>query len=434
MGAGKRLLTGESLFMTVFTHTGSGKAHVAFGAPYPGNILPVKLSTVGGCLICQKDSYLCAAKGVSISIYFQRKILTGLFGGEGFIMQKLEGSGMTFLHAGGTVMERQLSAGETLHVDTGCIVAFEPSVQFDIQQAGNIKTALFGGEGLFFAVLQGPGKVWLQSLPFSRLAGRMLRAAPQRGGSSEEGSVLGSLVWQPDRRKSLMSGGRKAENQISMKKNDIQNDDIDPALGGLRQDIDAIDAQIVSLLVDRQHVVRHVAAMKKARNLPVYHPAREEDLISRRRQQAKDTGLDPDFIEEIYRTIIRRSRVTQTRTMAMKSVRPEGVVLLVGGKGGMGRYFEACFRRAGYQVRFWTRKTGRMSGPLCDGYRPCHGRRSHRCFLPGHSKHRPLSAGQSCSLRYHQHQGTASGSHAESPCRTGDRPASFIRTDDIQPG
>ena len=193
MGAGKRLLTGESLFMTVFTHTGSGKAHVAFGAPYPGNILPIKLTTVGGCLICQKDSYLCAAKGVSISIYFQRKILTGLFGGEGFIMQKLEGSGMTFLHAGGTVLERRLAAGEILHVDTGCIVAFEPSVQFDIQQAGNIKTALFGGEGLFFAVLQGPGKVWLQSLPFSRLAGRMLRAAPQRGGSSEEGSVLGNL-------------------------------------------------------------------------------------------------------------------------------------------------------------------------------------------------------------------------------------------------
>jgi uncharacterized protein (TIGR00266 family) len=193
LGAGKRLLTGESLFMTVFTHTGAGKAHVAFGAPYPGNILPIKLSTVGGCLICQKDSFLCAAKGVSISIYFQRKILTGLFGGEGFIMQKLDGTGMTFLHAGGTVMERRLSAGETLHVDTGCVVAFEPSVQFDIQQAGNIKTSLFGGEGLFFAVLQGPGLIWLQSLPFSRLAGRMLRAAPQRGGSSEEGSVLGNL-------------------------------------------------------------------------------------------------------------------------------------------------------------------------------------------------------------------------------------------------
>jgi uncharacterized protein (TIGR00266 family) len=193
MGAGKRLLTGESLFMTVFTHTGIGKAHVAFGAPYPGNILPVKLSTVSGTLICQKDSFLCAAKGVSISIYFQRKILTGLFGGEGFIMQKLDGNGMTFLHAGGTIMERRLAPGEIIHVDTGCIVAFEPSVQFDIQQAGNIKTALFGGEGLFFAVLQGPGMIWLQSLPFSRLAGRMLRSAPQRGGSSEEGSVLGNL-------------------------------------------------------------------------------------------------------------------------------------------------------------------------------------------------------------------------------------------------
>ena len=193
LGAGKRLLTGETLFMTVFTHTGTGKAHVAFGAPYPGNILPIKLTDVGGCLVCQKDSYLCAAKGVCISIYFQRKILTGLFGGEGFIMQKLEGTGLVFIHAGGTVMERLLSAGEILHVDTGCIVAFEPSVQFDIQQTGNIKTALFGGEGFFFAVLQGPGRVWLQSLPFSRLAGRMLRAAPQRGGSREEGSVLGSL-------------------------------------------------------------------------------------------------------------------------------------------------------------------------------------------------------------------------------------------------
>ena len=136
-----------------------------------------------------------------------------------------------------------------------------------------------------------------------------------------------------------------------MIKNNIQNDDIDQALCGLRQDIDAIDAQIVSLLADRQQVVRHVAVLKKTHNLPVYHPAREEDMISRRRQQAKDTGLDPDFIEEIYRTIIRRSRVTQTHSMALKSIRPEGIVLLVGGKGGMGRYFEACFRRAGYQVR-----------------------------------------------------------------------------------
>ena len=193
IGAGKRLLTGESLFMTVFTHAGSGKAHVAFAAPFPGNIIPIRLPDIGGCLICQKDSYLCAARGVAISIYFQRKILTGLFGGEGFIMQKLEGDGMAFVHAGGTIMERQLSAGEILHVDVGCIVGFEASVQFDIEQTGGIKTALFGGEGFFFAVLQGPGKIWLQSLPFSRLAGRMLRAAPQRGGSQEEGSVLGSF-------------------------------------------------------------------------------------------------------------------------------------------------------------------------------------------------------------------------------------------------
>ena len=193
MGAGKRLLTGESLFMTVFTHTGQGKARVSFGAPYPGHIIPVTLSNVNGMLICQKDSFLCAAKGVSIGIFLQRKILTGLFGGEGFIMQKLEGDGLVFVHAGGTVVERELKAGEVLHVDTGCVVAFEGSVDFDIQQAGNIKTALFGGEGLFFAVLKGPGKVWLQSLPFSRLAGRMLQAAPQKGGSVGEGSVLGSL-------------------------------------------------------------------------------------------------------------------------------------------------------------------------------------------------------------------------------------------------
>ncbi|MBI5559163.1 MAG: TIGR00266 family protein [Deltaproteobacteria bacterium] len=193
LGAGKRILTGESLFMTVFTHTGQGKGHVAFGAPYPGNIIPIHLSNVGGCLICQKDSFLCAAKGVAVGIFLQRKILTGLFGGEGFIMQKLEGNGQVFIHAGGTVVERELQAGEVLHVDTGCVVAFEPSVNFDIQQAGGIKTALFGGEGLFFANLQGPGRIWLQSLPFSRLAGRMLQAAPQRGGGQEEGSILGPL-------------------------------------------------------------------------------------------------------------------------------------------------------------------------------------------------------------------------------------------------
>ncbi len=191
VGAGKRLLTGESLFMTVFTHQGSGKAHVAFAAPFPGNILPMNLAQLGGRLICQKDSFLCAAKGVSIGIHFQRKILTGLFGGEGFIMQKLEGDGLVFVHAGGTVVERQLAAGETLHVDTGCVVAFQHGVDFDIQQVGGIKSVLFGGEGVFFAVLRGPGKVWLQSLPFSRLAGRMLAGALRKG--REEGSVLGPL-------------------------------------------------------------------------------------------------------------------------------------------------------------------------------------------------------------------------------------------------
>ena len=193
LGAGKRLLTGEGLFMTVFTHMGQGKAHVAFGAPYPGNGIPVSLPDVGGTLVCQNDSFLCAAKGVSIVIYFQRKILTGLFGGEGFIMQKLEGDGRVFLHAGGTIVKRKLGAGEVLHVDTGCVVAFEPTVGFDIQQAGGIKTGLFGGEGFFFATLKGPGKIWLQSLPFSRLAGRMLEAAPQKGGSVGEGSILGRL-------------------------------------------------------------------------------------------------------------------------------------------------------------------------------------------------------------------------------------------------
>ena len=194
IGAGKRVLTGESLFTTVFSHEGhSGKAHVAFAAPFPGTILPLKLSDFGHKLICQKDSFLCAAKGVSIGIHFQRKILTGLFGGEGFIMQKLEGDGWTFIHFGGKLYERDLKAGEVLHVDTGCLAALTETVDYDIQQAGGIKSMLFGGEGLFFARLQGPGHVWLQSLPFSRLAGRMLTAAPQRGGSRGEGSVLGGL-------------------------------------------------------------------------------------------------------------------------------------------------------------------------------------------------------------------------------------------------
>jgi uncharacterized protein (TIGR00266 family) len=194
MGAGKRLLTGESLFITVFTHTGAGKAHVAFGAPYPGSIIPVSLSDLGGRLVCQKDSFLCAARGVSIGIHFQRKILTGLFGGEGFILQKLEGDGMVFIHAGGCVQQRDLQAGQVLHVDTGCVVAFQDTIDFDIQQVGGIKSILFGGEGVFFATLRGPGKVWLQSLPFSRLAGRMLAAAPKAGGKRVgEGSLLGGL-------------------------------------------------------------------------------------------------------------------------------------------------------------------------------------------------------------------------------------------------
>ena len=192
LGAGKRLLTGESLFITVFTHKGQGKAKVAFGAPYPGNIIPLSLGTVNGTLICQKDCFLCAAKGVSIGIHFQRKIMTGLFGGEGFIMQRLDGDGQVFLHAGGTIVERTLAPGEVLHVDTGCLVAMEQSVDFDIQQAGNIKTALFGGEGLFFARVVGPGRIWLQSLPFSRLAGRMLQSASGLS-PKDEGSVLGPL-------------------------------------------------------------------------------------------------------------------------------------------------------------------------------------------------------------------------------------------------
>lgn len=194
VGAGKRLITGESLFTTVFTHVGpSGKARVGFAAPYPGTIIPLTLSNYGGRLICQKDSFLCAAKGVQIGIYFQRKILTGLFGGEGFIMQKLEGDGLVFLHAGGTIKERELAAGESLQVDTGCLVALTQTVEFDIQKAGNIKSMIFGGEGLFFANVTGPGHVWLQSLPFSRMAGRMLAAAPSRGGSKGEGSILGGL-------------------------------------------------------------------------------------------------------------------------------------------------------------------------------------------------------------------------------------------------
>jgi uncharacterized protein (TIGR00266 family) len=194
MGAGKRLLTGESLFMTVFQNRSGIRRKMAFGAPYPGKIIPVHLAEVGGEMIAQKDAFLCAAKGVSIGIAFNRKIGAGLFGGEGFIMERLQGDGWAFCHAGGTIYKRDLGPGETLRVDTGCIVAFQPTVNFDIQYVGKIKSAIFGGEGLFFATLRGPGSVWLQSLPFSRLADRIIAASPRAGGSGrEEGSVLGGL-------------------------------------------------------------------------------------------------------------------------------------------------------------------------------------------------------------------------------------------------
>jgi uncharacterized protein (TIGR00266 family) len=194
LSAGKRVISGESLFTTVFTHTGSGKAKVAFAAPYPGTVMAMKLSEHGGRLICQKDSFLAGARGVSLGIFFQRKILTGLFGGEGFIMQKLEGDGWVFVHAGGTMVQRELKAGERLDVDTGCVVAFHDTVSMDVKPVGGIKSMLFGGEGMFLATLTGPGTVWLQSLPFSRMAGRMLAAAPQGGGQRRgEGSLLGGL-------------------------------------------------------------------------------------------------------------------------------------------------------------------------------------------------------------------------------------------------
>lgn len=193
LGAGKRLVTGESLFTTVYTNNAPGKQRVAFAAPYPGKILPMDLRQLGGTLICQKDAFLCAARGVSLGIYFQQKLSVGFFGGEGFIMQKLDGDGLAFVHAGGTVLRRELQPGQTLLIDTGCVVAMTPNVNFEIQYVGKIKTALFGGEGLFFAKVTGPGTVWLQSLPFSRLASRVFAAAPQRGGSREEGSVLGGF-------------------------------------------------------------------------------------------------------------------------------------------------------------------------------------------------------------------------------------------------
>ena len=194
LGAGKRLITGESLFTTVYTNGASQKRKVAFAAPYPGKIMAMDLRSMGGTLICQKDAFLCAARGVSLGIHFQQKLGVGFFGGEGFIMQKLEGQGLAFVHAGGSILQRELQIGQTLFVDTGCLVALTPTVNFEIQYVGKIKTALFGGEGLFFAKVTGPGTVWLQSLPFSRLASRVFAAAPQRGGSREEGSVLGGFA------------------------------------------------------------------------------------------------------------------------------------------------------------------------------------------------------------------------------------------------
>lgn len=194
VGAGKRMLVGESMFMTAFMNQGQGKKKLAFAAPTPGKIIPVHLAQIGGELIAQKDAFLCAAKGVSIGIAFQKKLGVGFFGGEGFIMERLQGDGWCFLNAGGTIMERTLGPGEILRVDTGCLVALVPGVDYDIEMVGGIKTALFGGEGLFFATLRGPGKVWLQSLPLSRLAGRLYAAAPQTGrGGREEGSILGGL-------------------------------------------------------------------------------------------------------------------------------------------------------------------------------------------------------------------------------------------------
>lgn len=190
VGAGKRLITGEDLFMTVFTNTGHEKRHVSFAASYPGKIIPVDLTEYNGKVICQKDAFLCAAKGVSVGIEFTKKMGSGFFGGEGFIMQKLEGDGLAFMHAGGTIYKRDLKPGEKLRIDTGCLVAMTKDINYDIEFVGNVKTALFGGEGLFFASLEGPGTVWIQSLTLSRLAQRI---ASNEGSKSEEGSILGGL-------------------------------------------------------------------------------------------------------------------------------------------------------------------------------------------------------------------------------------------------
>jgi uncharacterized protein (TIGR00266 family) len=191
MSAGKRILTGESLFMTAFTNMGNGKQRVSFAAPYPGKIIPMDLAQMGGKVICQKDAFLCAAKGVSIGIEWQRRLGTGIFGGEGFIMEKLEGDGMAFVHAGGMVIEKQLLPGQVLKIDTGCVVAYTSGVHFDVEFVKGIRNMVFGGEGLFFATLRGPGKVWIQSLPISRMAARLVSYGT--GKRKEEGSILGGF-------------------------------------------------------------------------------------------------------------------------------------------------------------------------------------------------------------------------------------------------
>jgi len=193
LGAGKRILTGENLFMTAFYNALDGKRNVSFASPYPGKIIPIDLTEFKGKFICQKDAFLCAAKGVSVGIEFSKKLGRGLFGGEGFIMQKLEGDGMAFVHAGGTTAKKELQAGETLRVDTGCIIGFTQGVNYDIEFVGGIKNSIFGGEGLFFAKLEGPGTVYIQSLPFSRLANRVIASLPRGGNSKGEGSILGGL-------------------------------------------------------------------------------------------------------------------------------------------------------------------------------------------------------------------------------------------------
>lgn len=193
LSAGKRVLTGESLFMTAYLNQNNSKSKVCFASPYPGKILPIDLRQFGGKFICQKDAFLCAAKGVSVGIEFSKKLGRGLFGGEGFIMQKLEGDGMAFVHSGGTLAKKELAPGEVMRIDTGCVVGYTQDIDFDVEFVGGVKNTIFGGEGMFYATLRGPGTVFVQSLPFSRLAGRILANAPQNGGGKEEGSLLGGV-------------------------------------------------------------------------------------------------------------------------------------------------------------------------------------------------------------------------------------------------